>query len=580
MASFTSFFMFQNLIAFFFNLPSTESILTRTHPISLSDVFPGIEYNPSDLDKLKEHIHCVASERHLVVGDVWCQKVVQLYQIQNIQHGLIMVGPSATGKAEAWRVLLAALGRFEGHEGVSYVIDPKAISKESLYGMLDPPTWEWNNGLFTNILQKIIDNVRGKDAKWHWIIFDGDVDPVWVENVNSALDYNKLLTLSNGERLNLPDNVQIMFKVKYLKYSTLATVSRCGMVWFSGDAVTPDMFCQNYLKSAHYVALDAIEDNSLLIEPRGHRGDSIGKVSANLITQRNITKILAPHFETDSLVTQSLNYAASVNHIMELTIAQAVSTLFSPINKTIQNVLDYNVRHSDFPLQQEQIEAYAKKRFLIATVWAFTGDSKLDTRAQMGFFLRDHSGLDMPPLHEPGASLIDYNIQVSSGNWVAWQSSVPIVEIDTCQVTTSDVVIPTLDSVRHKDVLYSWLSEHKPLILCGPPGSGKTMTLFSALRKLSEMDVVGLNFSSATAPELVLKTFDQHCGGFWRPLDKVWIKLERIRFFGDCNPPTDPGQVTLSQRFLRHAPLVMVDYPGEASLKQIYGMFIQAVLKV
>lgn len=48
-------------------------------------------------------------------------------------------------------------------------------------------------------------------------------------------------------------------------------------------------------------------------------------------------------------------------------------------------------------------------------------------------------------------------------------------------------------------------------MLCGPPGSGKTMTLFSALRALPDMEVVGLNFSSATTPELLLKTFDHYC---------------------------------------------------------------------
>lgn len=155
----------------------------------MSDVFPGVDYVASDLDKLKEHIAAVAAERHLVVGDVWCQKVVQLYQIQNIQHGLMMVGPSATGKSQAWRVLLAALARLEGREGVSYVIDPKAISKDALYGTLDSTTREWNDGLFTHILRKIVDNVRGEDAKRHWIIFDGDVDPEWVENLNRQVDW-------------------------------------------------------------------------------------------------------------------------------------------------------------------------------------------------------------------------------------------------------------------------------------------------------------------------------------------------------------------------------------------------------
>ncbi len=57
----------------------------------------------------------------------------------------------------------------------------------------------------------------------------------------SVLDDNKLLTLPNGERLNLPPNVRIMFEVEHLKYATLATVSRCGMIWFSGDVVEPSM---------------------------------------------------------------------------------------------------------------------------------------------------------------------------------------------------------------------------------------------------------------------------------------------------------------------------------------------------
>lgn len=133
---------------------------------------------------MKKHIHDVATERHLIVSETWLQKVVQLYQIQNIQHGLMMVGPAASGKTQAWRALLTALERLEGKDGVAYVIDPKAISKESLYGTLDPTTREWNDGLFTHILRKIVDNVRGEEAKRHWIIFDGDVDPEWVENLN------------------------------------------------------------------------------------------------------------------------------------------------------------------------------------------------------------------------------------------------------------------------------------------------------------------------------------------------------------------------------------------------------------
>ena len=135
----------------------------------------------------------------------------------------------------------------DGTPGISYIIDPKAINKEELYGKLDSTTAEWTDGVFTQILRRVIDNHRGESKYRHWIILDGDVDPEWAENLNSVLDDNKLLTLPSGERLQIPDNVRIMFEVETLKYATLATVSRCGMVWFSDDTVTIDMIYQHYL---------------------------------------------------------------------------------------------------------------------------------------------------------------------------------------------------------------------------------------------------------------------------------------------------------------------------------------------
>jgi len=65
-------------------------------------------------------------------------------------------------------------------------------------------------------LFRIIDNVRGEIGKRQWIVFDGDVDPEWVENLNSVLDDNKLLTLPNGERLAIPPNVSLLAVVGVL----------------------------------------------------------------------------------------------------------------------------------------------------------------------------------------------------------------------------------------------------------------------------------------------------------------------------------------------------------------------------
>ncbi|KAL2021078.1 hypothetical protein VTK56DRAFT_7497 [Thermocarpiscus australiensis] len=582
--------------------------------------FPGVKYVPANLAKLEEAIRRLAAERHLVVNELWMTKVLQLYQIQKIHHGVMMVGNSGSGKSAAWRLLLDALQQVENVEGVSHVIDSKVMSKEALYGNLDSTTREWTDGLFTSILRKIVDNLRGEDAKRHWIVFDGDVDPEWVENLNSVLDDNKLLTLPNGERLNLPPNVRIMFEVENLKYATLATVSRCGMVWFSEDTVTPSMMVANYLETLRSVAFEDLDEDAV----------ATGQSSAKALeVQSQAADLLQAYLTTDDFILLALQQAEGFNHIMEFTVARVLNTLFSLLNKAVRNIIEYNAQHIDFPLEPEQVEGYISKKLLLALVWALTGDCPLMDRKAFGDKVAGLASFGSPPL-DGTSSLIDFDVSLPRAEWTPWQNQVPSIEVNTHSVTQTDVVIPTLDTVRHEDVLYSWLAEHKPLLLCGPPGSGKTMTLFSALRKLPNMEVVGLNFSSATTPDLLIKTFEQYCeykktlngvmlsptqigrwlvifcdeinlpapdkygtqraisflrqlvehNGFWRTSDKSWVTLDRIQFVGACNPPTDAGRTPMGARFLRHAPLIMVDYPGEQSLMQIYGTFNSAVLKI
>ena len=131
----------------------------------LNDVFPGVKFEPYEITKLKDEIKLVCKELNWVYGaessesavgggGLWMEKVLQLYSISNLNHGLMMVGPSGSGKSTAWQVLLKALERMEGIEGVAHIIDPKAISKDALYGSMDPNTREWSDGLFTHILRK------------------------------------------------------------------------------------------------------------------------------------------------------------------------------------------------------------------------------------------------------------------------------------------------------------------------------------------------------------------------------------------------------------------------------------------
>lgn len=422
-----------------------------------------------DLGLLKEAIVAVCNKRRLVADGPWLEKVVQLYQIQTIHHGLMMVGPSGSGKSTAHQVLLEALHRVEGIEGTSYIIDPKAMSKESLYGHMEATTREWTDGLFTHILRKIVDNARGEAVKRHWIIFDGDVDPEWVENLNSVLDDNRLLTLPNGERLNLPSNVRIMFEVEDLKQATLATVSRCGMVWFSDDTVTLDVAINHYLDTLRNVVLnDAEEDIAFSVQ---EHGDSH---LHTLETQRIIAEIFGAHMKEGGMVMKAMDFVEQVEHIMDFTRTRAFAALCTLLNSIVRRILEYNASHPDFPMNVGLMDIYATKQMILALVWSLAGDSKLETRARLAEFLRGVSTVDFPGTD----NIIEFDVSITTGEWVDWRSKVPTIEIETHNVAAADVVIPTVDTVRHEEVLYSWLSEHKPLILCGPPGSGKVLVNF------------------------------------------------------------------------------------------------------
>ena len=587
----------------------------------LGAVFPGCQLPAIDDKILIETIKSICVEECLEAPDSWIEKILQLKQIQDIRHGIMLVGPSGSGKTSTWRTLLKALGKIDGIKGDAFVIDPKSIKKEKLFGSLDPNTLEWTDGIFTKILRKLTDPSSVRGTRRSWIVFDGDVDPEWAENLNSVLDDNKVLTLPSGDRLKIPSNVRIIMEVDNLKYATLATVSRCGMIWFANNTVTLEMIFKHHLGKLQNQDIRSLE------------GSSYGGVAADILnaTQTKFVEAIFPYFlHQPSIIETALRFSLHESHVMEATTGRLLETLFSMLARGIGLCFEYNETNSDFPMPDAHIESYASKWLFFSIIWSFGSSLSIDKRSALGRLLEEHCNVNMP---SNKVSLIDLQPNIQDGEWLEWSAMVPRMEIESHKVSSSDVVVTTTDTIRHAEVMKAWLLSRKPLILCGPPGSGKTMTLTSVLENIPEFILASLNFSSGTTPDLILKTFSQYCeivdspdglvlqpnrqsyrdnqwlvvfcdeinlpaqdsygtqrvimflrqlteqGGYWNHECK-WIHLRRIQFVGACNPPTDAGRVDMSQRFLRHAPVLLVDYPAESSLKQIYRCFNQALLRM
>ena len=69
-------------------------------------------------------------------------------------------------------------------------LDPKAVTNDELFGVINPATREWKDGLFSVIMRDMA-NMPGDGAKW--IVLDGDIDPMWIESLNTLMDDNKVV---------------------------------------------------------------------------------------------------------------------------------------------------------------------------------------------------------------------------------------------------------------------------------------------------------------------------------------------------------------------------------------------------
>jgi dynein heavy chain len=173
----------------------------------------------------------------------------------------MVVGPTGAGKSVIIDTLAAALKEEMGGPTLRYVINSKMITTHELYGVLDPDSRDWTDGLLSKTFKEMnVDLLPGKPER-RWIVYDGDVDAIWVENMNSVMDDNKILTLANGDRIRLLKHCAMLFEVFDLQYASPATISRCGMVYVDPKNLGYAPYYERWVKLKSIKYGDTIGEN-------------------------------------------------------------------------------------------------------------------------------------------------------------------------------------------------------------------------------------------------------------------------------------------------------------------------------
>ena len=103
-----------------------------------------------------------------------------------IRSGVMLAGSTGSGKTTCYKVLQKTLSITQIQKTIkTKCLNPKSVSIDELYGYEDFESKEWRDGLISKILRKF---VTAQDDRIYWIVFDGPVDVLWIENINSALD--------------------------------------------------------------------------------------------------------------------------------------------------------------------------------------------------------------------------------------------------------------------------------------------------------------------------------------------------------------------------------------------------------
>jgi dynein heavy chain len=453
------------------DIPLFENIIT--------DLFPGVERPKYEYGGLTDAVDKATESFGLQKGANFIEKVFQLYNTMGVRHGMMIVGPTGGGKTQNYKVLAKAITSLVGTDDTLYkkviidIINPKSVTLEQLYGVSRDMNWE--EGIIEILVERAINNQYNNE--FNWIMFDGPVDAIWIESMNTVLDDNKKLCLSSGKVLMLSNLMKMIFEVEDLEVASPATVSRCGMVYMEPEAMGVRPLMESY----------------------------IGSWPAILSEK----KTFIPKFRT--LVD---NYFYPTLDHMKINCIEYVPAVLNNLMSSFIKCFDtfaFGWREVKVAEDADAVQMYLEQFIIFSVIWSVCCTVDNEGRKIMDRWIRElmkkHKSTVEIPQEE---SIYAYKFRPDDNIWELWTEPYKNFEIDN-KLVPSDfgtIVVPTEDYARSTWLMKCLLSKKRHTMTPGPVGTGKSINAFRLLSTQLPEDYTSMSItlSAQTSPNQILDT--------------------------------------------------------------------------
>nr|XP_019607160.1 PREDICTED: dynein heavy chain 3, axonemal [Rhinolophus sinicus] len=494
----------------------------------ISDLFPGVVLPKPDYEVFMEALNENIRKMKLQPVPWFIGKIIQIYEMMLVRHGYMIVGDPMGGKTCAYKVLAAALGdlnqanQMEEFPVEYRIINPKAITMGQLYGCFDPVSHEWTDGVLANTFRE---QASSMSEERKWIVFDGPVDAVWIENMNTVLDDNKKLCLMSGEIIQMSPKMSLIFEPADLEQASPATVSRCGMIYME----------------PHQLGWKPLKDSYMETLP-----SSLTEEHRELVNDMFMW-LVQPCLEFIRLQCKFV-VQTSPTHL-----AFSMMKLYSSLLDEIREIKEDD-SESPEGLTSQQVFLWLQGLFLFALVWTVASTINTGGRRKFDLFFRNLiMGLDdnnpRPKsvrltknniFPERGSIYDFYFLKQGSGHWATWTEYITKEEetIPT-NAKVSELIIPTVETARQSFFLKTYLDHEIPVLFVGPTGTGKSAITNNFLLHLPKTTYLPnfINFSARTSAnqtqDIIMSKLDRRRKGLFGPP----IGRKAVVFVDDLNMP-------------------------------------------